>query len=183
MSFVIDWASKVAGLPGYDLKFGNTDLFSGPFAFLKGMHEFRLKHVTFNVTYTCVPKAITATHVMSFSVVTIPMDLDATDTSAFTSLEHAMEHPGAKTSILTTGMVARHRLRWVPTEPTDMDWRLTKNDGICQLFCLTESNPLIADFVLKVWVRATVSLNFRGVNFDGKPPTSIHYGQMLGSIT
>lgn len=76
------------------------------------------------------PKGITPAHLMEVSSIVIPIDTDADDDSSFKSFEHAMEHPGARSTVALGNKVAHHKFTWWPTEPSDQDWRLVKNDNI-----------------------------------------------------
>lgn len=162
-------AEVVRGLCGFRYAIGDDTLFDGPFQFLRSMHEFRVHKVEFNVTVICTPKNVYATHPFEVSSIVIPVDTDADDTTDFKSFEHAMEHPGARTSVSLSDKVANHKFTWMPTEPSDQEWRLVKNDNIVYLYVFFRyTETILQKFSIDTIVRAKVHLNFRGVNFDGK---------------
>lgn len=157
------------GLRGFRYAIGDETLFDGPFQFLRSMHEYRVTKVTFDVSVIAAPKGLCATHPVEVSSIVIPIDNDGDDTSEFKSFEHAMEHPGARSTVTLSNKVAHHKFTWWPTEPSDQDWRLVKNDNIVILYVFFRyTDSILEQFSIDTIVRAKVHLNFRGVNFDSK---------------
>lgn len=162
-------SETIRGLPGFRYAIGDSTLFEGPFGFLRNMNKYRVTKVIFDISVICTPKSIIAAHPMEISSVVIPIDTDTDDTSEFKSFEHAMEHPGARTSVNLSDKVAHHHLTWWPTEPSDQDWRLVKDDNIVYLYIFFRYTDVILEkFSIDTIVRAKVHMNFRGVNFDSK---------------
>lgn len=157
----------IRGLKGFRYAIGDDTIFDGPFSFLRSMHEYRVKKTTFDISIICTPKRTMATHPVEISSVVIPIDTDADDTTVFKSFEHAMEHPGARSTVALSNKVAHHRFTWWPTEPSDQDWRVVKNDNIVYLYVFFRyTDEILKTFSIDTVIRAKVHLNFRGVNFD-----------------
>lgn len=158
---------EIRGLRGFRYAIGDSTLFDGPYGFLRSMHEYRITKVVFDINVICAPKLMTATHPIEVSSIVIPIDTDSDDTSVFKSFEHAMEHPGARSTVALGNKVAHHRFTWWPTEPTDQDWRLVKNDNIVYLYVFFRyTDSILTKFSIDTVIRAKVHVNFRGVNFD-----------------
>lgn len=158
---------EIRGLRGFRYAIGDDTIFDGPFSFLRSMHEYRVMKTTFDISVICAPKELLATHPVEISSLIIPIDTDADDTTAFKSFEHAMEHPGARSTVALSNKVAHHRFTWWPTEPSDQDWRVVKNDNIVYLYVFFRyTEDILRTFSIDTVIRAKVHLNFRGVNFD-----------------
>lgn len=158
---------ETRGLRGFRYAIGDDTIFDGPFSFLRSMHEYRVIKTTFDISIICAPKNVLATHPVEISSIVIPIDTDADDTTTFKSFEHAMEHPGARSTVALSNKVAHHRFTWWPTEPSDQDWRVVKNDNIVYLYVFFRyTEDILKVFSIDTVIRAKVHLNFRGVNFD-----------------
>lgn len=157
------------GLMGFKYAVGDDTLFDGPFSFVRNMHEYRIQKVNIDIAVVCTPKTPIPAHPVEISSIVIPIDTDADDDTEFKSFEHALEHPGARSSINMSDVVAHHRITWRPTEPSDQDWRLVKNDNIVYLYVFFRcSIYVLKEFRIDSIIRLKAHVNFRGVNFDSK---------------
>lgn len=128
--------------------FGNKQLFSTDFSAMLVFHEYKLMSANIKITWTLYktkewqlnshPELISAT-VCSFlrdqespasKVEKIPFD------TVFATY-------GGKVSHLAPASKATTFHRWIPTEPTDRDWRLTTDDGLCHIYLCWQTDDLI----------------------------------------
>lgn len=127
------------------LHFGNSEIFSGPYAKLKIFREYHLVRAHFKLTHEVIRsknwKKSTHSELSTYSVATFIQDYDVSvkETALVTSLwDEVCSHPGVKNVVVTSNASKTTHHTWVPTEPSDMEWRLTDNDGLCHVYMLSK---------------------------------------------
>lgn len=165
------------GLIGFRIALGNDTIFSGPNAFYSNFHEFRVLHAT-AVTkcthqyYVENQPSSSLHHNLHYAsrMVTILRDHDSGEDDAFKSFGNAVSSPGSRHTTFTNHQVGTIRNNWVPTEPSDANWRLTSNDGVFYIYVFI--NPPTGSFSdhwltlsYNVEVHVTFHISVRAVDF------------------
>lgn len=128
--------------------FGNKQLFSTDFSAMIVFHEYKLTAASIKITWTLYktkewqlnshPELISAT-VCSFLR---DQESPATRVNAI-PFDTVFATFGAKVAHLAPASKAVTFHRWIPTEPTDRDWRLVTNDGLCHIYLCWQTDDLI----------------------------------------
>lgn len=153
-----------SGFFSHILDFGNKELFSESYRHLKFFHEYKINHADITITWDVVRvKAWEkgGAESAAFEVVSFIEDYDARENTGSVVWDDVASHPAARTGYTTTFRTVRTRHHWRPTEPTDKDWRLTQNDGLCSIYLCARPADAASDLyevIAVVEVRASIKL-------------------------
>lgn len=162
------------------VSFGNTQIFSGPYEKLKFYREFLIRRAHFNCTHEVIrtPKWKKDEHseISTFSAATFIQDYSVEiKPTALVNQDwnYVCSHPGVKSVVIATGASKNTSHTWIPTEPSDIEWRLTNNDGLCYLylmaFKLDQNEEGLFDTYghsVSTVVRAKIHLHLRGLDIQ-----------------
>lgn len=157
---------------GHLLYLGNQQLFSCNYNMYKSFREFRIKRATITLHWNTYR---TKTWVqrehpdgIAVSCCSILTDMETTFLGEkFVSFDAICAQPGAKVVNFSSGSLGVTRHVWIPTEPTDKDWRFTNNDGLCNLYMFWRGYDLtVNQHGVNVVVECVTHVSLRTMDFD-----------------
>lgn len=156
---------------GKRIDFGNNQLFSGNYAIFDAFKEFKITYADIRISWTAYKttdwKGSENPQNVAITCVSFIRDFDALDDSDVKTFDSVASCMGARTVHLTSGMIHTTRHRWVPTEPTDRDWRQTTNDGLCHIYMFWRGDDLTTtQHAANVTVQVTTNVQLRGLKIS-----------------
>lgn len=153
------------------ISIGNKEIFSGAYSHLKVFHEYKLHYVDIRCVWQTSVQSTWAPNVcpevQNKQVASLITDFDAPigTKSIKLSWDQLCSIPGIKANYLSSIGHVTTRHRWRPTEPTDSDWRLTSNDGICYLYLFAHHLTHVKQFEdILATVSFDVNISLRAIN-------------------
>lgn len=177
----------MGNIKGHHLAFGNKQILTDQYAFLVAFKEFKLLSCDITVDWSSFKRAtwsVSDPNDVAASCVSFLTDYEL-DLSTLTinSFDNLCETYGSRFTQINTVQLGHTRHRWVPTEPTDRDWRTTDNDGAFHLYMFWRADDLVTktNNCVNVNVRVRSRVLFRVLSPAAK--FSVHRVRGLGPVS
>lgn len=150
---------------------GNKHVFAGDWAKLRMFHEFKISRADITIMWTLI-KTTSWTEASpescSGQALSFIEDWDAENKASLKlNWDTLAGHPETRLCFPTSATRKTTRHVWRPTEPTDQDWRLTNNDGICHLYlCASHDDAVETHTLFHANVRIKFHFNVRGLDIE-----------------
>lgn len=161
----------------HSLDFGNSTIFSGSYAKFRVFKEYQIVHAEFKLTHEVIKtsrwKKANHSDVATFSVASFILNHNEEEVPAMltsSSWDMVCSHPGVRTTVVVTGANRKTQHIWTPKKASDSRWRLTKEDGLCQLYIMAkkldqdESSKFGFGHSVSTVIEARLKVQLKGVD-------------------